>query len=96
MPQTDLLLYQSYRERRRFPARRIELLLAQVPMVIAQLKGVDARLDSFLFDEVPRPVDDEPATEEDAAAVAAALNFTPRKRPPRKDNGDEQHGQQPG
>jgi hypothetical protein len=52
MPQQDLYLYQNYTARRRFPSRRIELLLAQVSMVLAQVHGNKARLSDWLFDEV--------------------------------------------
>lgn len=92
MPLEDLQAYQAYTTRRMFPGRRMELLLAQVSMVLAQVKGnKEARLASFLFDPPPDDPEDE---EPDPEAVAAALNFTPRQRPPRQDQtGDATHGQ---
>lgn len=50
MPLSDLALYQRYTDRRMFPSRRVEKLLAQIPMVMAQLKGQTPRLSDFLFD----------------------------------------------
>lgn len=93
MPVSDLTLYQRYTARRRFPSRRVELLLAQVPAVLSRLQGHDTRTTDFLFDEVPS---DDDATAVDADAVAAAMKFTPRKRPPRQDTGDTTDGQQTG
>lgn len=59
MPLTDLARYQRHTARRMLPGRRLELLMAQVSMVLAQVNGnKDARLAQFLFD--PRdPVEDE-------------------------------------
>lgn len=95
MPVSDLTLYQRYTARRRFPSRRVELLLAQIPAVLTRLQGYDTRTAEFLFDEVPEEVGGTtPAA--DADAVATALNFAPRRRPPRKDTGDASHGQQTG
>lgn len=95
MPIEDLQLYQRYTAYRKRPGRRLELLLAQIPMVLAQVNGQkDVRLDQFLFD--PPPEDDAATPAPDPDAAAAALKFTPRKRPPRKDNGDTTHGEQPG
>ena len=95
MPLEDLRAYQKFTARRKFPGRRLELLLAQVSMVLAQVHGnKDARLVNFLFDPPP---DEEPDDEPDADAVASALNFTPRQRPPRQDQtGDLTDGKQPG
>lgn len=96
MSRADLHLYQRYTARRMFPGRRIEKLLAQVSMVLAQLHGQKAALADFLFDPPPEEDDDAPAAP-DPEAVASALNFTPRKRPPRKDEtGDANNGEQPG
>lgn len=94
MPLKDLHQYQRYTARRMFPGRRLELLLAQVSMVLAQVNGnKDVRLSNFLFD--PPPEEDAEALA-DPDAIAAALNFTPRRRPPRQDTGDLTDGQQPG
>jgi hypothetical protein len=50
MPASDLALYQQYSARRMFPGRRVEMLLAQVSMVLAQVNGNKATLEDFLFD----------------------------------------------
>ena len=51
MPLADLQLYQRYTARRGFPGRRVELLLAQVALVLASVNGNhDAELADFLFD----------------------------------------------
>lgn len=51
MPMRDLHLYQRYTARRGFPARRIELLLAQVALVLSRVNGNrHAELDDFLMD----------------------------------------------
>jgi hypothetical protein len=58
MPVSDLAIYRRYTARRGFPGRRLELLLAQVSSVLAQVNGNrDARVEHFLFD----PVDPEAA-----------------------------------
>jgi hypothetical protein len=93
MTAADLALYQRYTARRMFPGRRIEKLLAQVSMVLAQVNGHKARLADYLFD--PPDDDDEDGPKVTPDEVASALNFTPRKRPPRQD-GDPDNGQQPG
>lgn len=58
MPLSDLLLYQDYAARRRWPGRRVELLLAQVSMVLARVNGNDASLQDFLFDPVDPAVNE--------------------------------------
>ena len=92
MTAADLALYQRYTARRMFPGRRIEKLLAQVSMVLAQVNGHKARLSDYLFDPTE---DDEDGPAPTPDEVAGALNFTPRKRPPRQD-GDTNNGEQPG
>jgi hypothetical protein len=99
MTQRDLALYQRHTARRMFPGRRVEMLLAQVSMVLAQVNGQkDVRLSSFLFDPPEDPEDDADGLVPDAEAAAEALNFRPRARPARTDNpkGDAADGQQPG
>ena len=75
------------------PGRRMEMLLAQVSMVLAQVHGNKAKLSDFLFD--PPPEDDDEEFASDPDAIASALSFTPRKRPPRADERQDD-GQQPG
>lgn len=95
MPASDLALYRRHSARRMLPGRRVEMLLAQVSMVLAQVNGNKARLADYLFD--PLPDHDEEHADPDPDAVASALNFTPRKRPPRKDEtGDANNGEQAG
>lgn len=51
MPLADLSIYQRYTERRGFPGRRLEQLLAQVSLVLAQVNGNEhLSLSDFLFD----------------------------------------------
>lgn len=51
MPLADLQLYQRYTARRGFPGRRVELLLAQVALVLTRVNGnEDAEIADFLFD----------------------------------------------
>lgn len=51
MPLGDLDLYRQYTARRGFPGRRIEQLLAQVALVLAQVNGAKGlSLADFLFD----------------------------------------------
>jgi hypothetical protein len=51
MPMDDLRLYQRYTARRSFPGRRIELLLAQVALVLARVNGNEnTYIQDFLFD----------------------------------------------
>ena len=91
MPLSDLLTYRRYTERRRLPSRRIEKLLAQISLVLCQVHGAkDARLSMFMFDPPP---DEAPDEAPDPEAVATAVGFAPRKRPPRQDTGDTAHGQ---
>lgn len=60
MPAQDLAHYQRYTARRLFPGRRLELLLANLALVLARVNGNDsARLEDFLFD--PPPDEDTPA-----------------------------------
>ena len=76
-----------------FPGRRVEKLLAQVSMVLAKVNGNKAKLSDFLFD--PPPEDDGEEFDSDPDAIASALSFSPRKRPPRADERKDD-GQQPG
>lgn len=102
MPLADLQLYQRYTARRRFPSRRLELLLAQVALVLAQVNGnKDLNLTDFLFD--PPPEVDEPQEplnpEQAAEQVAAFLGYRPRKRrepEPQPTTTETPDGQQPG
>jgi len=101
MPVTDLHLYERHTARRGFPGRRLELLLAQVSLVLAQVNGnKDLTLSSFLMDPPPDPElgsENEPTDDE---ALAAHFGYLPRRRrpppeqqPPTEDNSN---GQQPG
>ena len=101
MPLADLNLYQRHTARSGFPGRRVELLLAQVALVLAQVNGnKDARLTHFLFDP---PADEEadadahPVDPEEAAQqVADALGFAPRRRRTTQQETQHHDGQQPG
>ena len=97
----DLQLYRRYTARRSFPGRRVELLLAQVALVLAQVNGgKQLTLRDFLFDPPPETDDTEPPLDPEQAAeqVAAFFGYTPRKRraPHNEPNRDTHDGQQPG
>lgn len=101
MPLADLQLYQRYTARRGFPGRRVELLLAQVALVLAQVNGgKQLTVRDFLFDPPPDTDDTEPPLDPEQAAeqVAAFFGYTPRKRraPHNEPNRDTNDGQQPG
>ena len=58
MPAQDLAHYQRYTARRLFPGRRVELLLANLARVLAQVNGnKNVSLEDFLFD--PPPLDED-------------------------------------
>lgn len=85
LPQSDLHQYLLYAERHGLPRARIELLLAQLPQVMAEVQGIKGtKVSDFMRivqpppDEIPQDIDPEQAAEE----VAAALGFKPRRRKP--------------
>lgn len=64
MPLHDLQAYRAYTERRRPPSRRIEMLLAQISMLLARFNGMQGvSLSDFLLDPV------EPETPEQRRAA---------------------------
>ncbi len=72
LPERDFLLYQKYAEKRALPLRRIELHLAQICSVMAQLQGnKNSTLSDFLFD----PVEEE---ELDGDDLLDFFDFKPR------------------
>lgn len=74
MPEREFALYQQYAAKRVFPTRRLELYLAQICSVLAQVNGnQDAVIRDFLLD----PIDDDGETTED---VAEAFEFNPRNK----------------
>ena len=71
MPLADLEIYARYTRRRGFPGRRLEMLLAQVSLVLAQVNGNDhLRLSQFLFD----PVDPEQQAQQRARDLDEFFN----------------------
>ena len=87
MPLADLQLYERYTRRRGFPARRVELLLAQVALVLAQVNGnKETRLADFLMDPPPDPDPTEEPEEPDAEAVARHFGFNPRNKTRNRNN----------
>ena len=51
MPAADVALYQRYTARRLFPGRRLELLLANLALLLARVNGAEhLTLQDFLFD----------------------------------------------
>lgn len=73
MTKRELERWRLYAGRRMLPGRRVELLLAQIAMLIAQTMGgnKEARLTDFLFD----PMDDD-----DGADVADVFGFNPLQK----------------
>jgi hypothetical protein len=68
MPEPEFVRYQAFADRRLLPARRVELMLARVCLLLdAGLCGAkEATLSDYLFD---------PPDEDDAAAL---FGFAPR------------------
>ena len=101
MPFADLQQYLAYAERHRLPAARVELMLAQVALVFAQVNGnQNLGLADFLRPLQP-PADEEPEEidpEQAAADVAQFLGYAPRKRRTEQPNKtrDTNDGKQPG
>lgn len=51
MPMADVHMYQRYTARRMFPGRRLELLLANLALLLARVNGAEhVTLEDFLFD----------------------------------------------
>jgi len=69
----EFYLWQRYASRRMLPWRRMELLLAQVSLIVSRVMGgnTDARLSDYLFD----PPDEDDGDAGDAAEFFA---FAPR------------------
>jgi hypothetical protein len=78
MTEQELVWWSRYAATKMLPARRLELYLAQIAMMIAQTMGgaKNVRLRDFLFD----PPDDEPEEVADVEAAKAFFGFKPRKR----------------
>lgn len=64
MPEADFTLYQVYASKRMLPMRRIEMHLAQLTAVLAQVNGKDRTTADFLFDL--QNSSEEPATADQA------------------------------
>lgn len=80
MPLSDLDLYQRYTQRRGFPGRRAEMLLAQISLSLFQVNGAkEISLPDFLFDP-PEELQDLETADPDTAAQSAAdaFGFKPR------------------
>jgi hypothetical protein len=79
MSANDLGLYQQYTARRKFPGRRIELIMAQACMMIAQRGGdKNAKLQDFLFDP-PEP-QTEQVEDMTVEEIRAMHGFNPIKK----------------
>lgn len=82
MSEREFQQWQGYAARRMLPGRRLELLLAQVSMLIAQTMGgaKNVALRDFMFE--PReqePDNDGELSAEDVAAFFKATLVKPRK-----------------
>jgi hypothetical protein len=80
MSERELQRWGQYVQRRMLPWRRMELLLAQIALVVAKTMGgaKDAALDDFLFDPPPldAELDDDGDAVPDAADLAAFFGAT--------------------
>lgn len=96
MSRADLALYQRYAAQRHLPGQRIELLLAQVSLVLAQVNGnKNLTLADFLPSRQAseeQSGQDSPDPEQAAQAVAQALGYSPRRKQPTAT--EESHGKQ--
>lgn len=89
MPLADLHLYQIDTARRGFPGRRLELLLAQVALVLAQVNGVkDLKLKDFMVN--PEPEQGPQVADDDADQEEEFFGFNPRNLHRVRDNTDGQ------
>lgn len=102
MPIADLQQYLLYAERQKLPSVRLELLLAQLALVLAEVHGSqNLRLTDFLrVVSPPSDEQEEPEADPEQAAeqVAAFFGYKPRKRRAthNEPNRDTHDGQQPG
>lgn len=73
MTERELLRWEMYANRRMLPWRRMELLIAQVSLVVAKSQGgaKNATLEDFLFE--PDPIDAE--IDEDGDALPDATDL---------------------
>lgn len=80
MSADDLAVYRRYIAHKGLPSRRVELLLAQSAMMIAQTMGgaKNVKLSDFLFDPVP----DAPEQEQELTVeeIRAMHGFNPVKK----------------
>lgn len=75
MPEADLMLYRVYASHRMLPTRRMELHLATLTRVLAQVNGnPDVLTTDFLFDTRKNT---DAAPEATAEEAQAAFGFKP-------------------
>lgn len=71
--ESEFLRWQQYAARHLLPARRADLYLARLTLVVARAAGNDHRLEDYLIS----PPDEEPAGDVD---LHKELGFAPRNR----------------
>jgi len=74
LPESEFVMYQAYAAKRMLPTRRMEMHLAQLTRVLANVHGNDMTTADYLFDA--RDLE-APATAEEAQAF---FGFAPRKK----------------
>lgn len=78
MPDRELLMWVRYRNQRRFPQHRLELMLAQLTRWVAMVAGqTDAKTEDFML-EFAAAGTTPPDREADVDALQQAFNFAPR------------------
>lgn len=78
MPEWQFQQWQHYAARKMLPSRRLELYLAQIASVLAQVNGAkNAQLTDFLFDPPEPEAIVGPA---DPAAAEKFFGFAPRPK----------------
>ncbi len=79
MPEWQFQQWQHYAARKMLPSRRLELYLAQIACVLAQVNGSkNAQLTDFLFD--PPEVVEVVAGPADPVAAQKFFGFAPRPK----------------
>lgn len=74
LPESEFVLYQIYAGKRMLPTRRMEMHLAQLTRVLANVHGNEMSTADYLFDVRDETVQ---ATAEEAKAY---FGFAPRKK----------------
>lgn len=78
MPEREFVAWQQYAASRMLPARRVEMYLAQIALLIASANGASGKsLADFMFDPPPAEPDE---AGDDFEAAAEFFSFRPRAK----------------